>query len=128
MLEQDGVIVDFHAALHLAHAVAQGVDAVECGTQDVLYRRTRFIDRNLVDDADRAVLCDGDRAALIRQFACQDAEQRGLSRAVRSDNRNLFPGKDIKGDVMQDLIFSEKLVQTLNTDVSQGESPFRNKK
>ena len=108
--EQDGVRAGLHLLFQLGHLLPHCANAVERRAEHLLDGRARLKDRNLVDDADCAVLCDGHRAGIIGDLAGQDAEQGGLARAVRTDDCHLFAGEDIERDVTQNLGFPEKFI------------------
>ena len=50
-------------------------------------------------------------AAVLLQFACQDAHQRALTRAVGADDADAVPGVHVERDVLQHRFDPETLIQ-----------------
>ena len=119
LLENLRVIIFLHLHFQLCHALAHLRDAMKRRAQNLLYGVARLINRNLVDDADRAIFGNRNCTGLIRQLAGNHAKQCGFSRAVWAYNCYFFSRKNIKRDVVQNLIFSKKLIQSFDTDVCQ---------
>ena len=107
-----------HGLFQLFHLRPDLVQTPVGGLQHILHGVALGVAGNLRDETQSHSLSDGDVAAVLRDLAHKDAEQRGLAGAVFAEDAHALAPLNLKAQTVEDVFVHFKgLGQTLYRDV-----------